>query len=500
MLVDDVIMSKDFLRLRWLGQLLAVVYCTSAIANYLTKYLSERLAAASTRDLRNEVFVRLQYARLNSIAKFRTGDLLTRLTNDVRSLQSLFISGALGFIGSTSLLVTIVGILIHLNTDLTLLVLPVIPLYVVIGSWIGREVKRMQIRALSKLAVVTSISENSLNSLLVSRIFHMGEWWRLRLSAVAEDLYRARIAVGRWEALASAGVNLCGSAIPMVLLWYGGHLVLSGRMTLGALVAFSGYITRLFGPVNAYVGIWLSVQSTLASWDRVRVLLELDTEETAGLPIEVEAGQVRFSNVTFGYTPGEPVFKDFSAVFTRRRINIVVGPSGSGKTSIVNLLAKLYEPWSGEITIDDTPLSRISPRAVRACLAVVPQEEFLVDASIYDNIALGKPSATRDEVVASAQQARAHDFICELRRGYDTVLKDEGASLSGGQKQRIALARALIRGAPILILDEATSQVDPESERIIYEVLDRLKDEVTVIAIAHHPPSVTGAIFVKLSG
>jgi ATP-binding cassette subfamily B protein/subfamily B ATP-binding cassette protein MsbA len=280
------------------------------------------------------------------------------------------------------------------------------------------------------------------------------------------------------------------------LFWYGGHEALAGHVSVGTILVFVSYLASLYGPLETLMATGSTLHASSGSARRVLEVLDAEPE-VADAPgaraLPPVRGQVRLEGVTFGYEPGRPVLQDVDVVAEAGETVAIVGPTGAGKSTLVSLVPRFYDPWSGTVRIDGTDLRTATLHSVRSQVAIVLQEAFLFPMSVADNIAYGRPGADRADIEAAATAANAHAFICALPQGYDTVLGERGATLSGGERQRISIARALLRDAPVLILDEPTSALDAHTEHLILEALDRLMAGRTTLLIAHRLSTIRGA-------
>jgi ATP-binding cassette subfamily B protein/subfamily B ATP-binding cassette protein MsbA len=299
--------------------------------------------------------------------------------------------------------------------------------------------------------------------------------------------------MGGLYTLSAGAIATVGTA---VILWIGASHVLQGRLSVGVIVVFLSYVTVLQEQLKALAGIYSAVQEARGGMDRVMEVLEAEREviDRAGAaPLVVERGHVRLEDVTFGYEAGQPVLHDICFEARPGQTVAIVGPTGAGKSTLVSLVPRFFDPWAGRVTIDGRDVRDVQLKSLRRQVALVLQEAFLFPLTIGENIAYGRPEATRDEIEAAARAANAHMFIERLPAGYDTRVGERGATLSGGERQRLAIARALLKDAPILILDEPTSALDAETEGLLLEALERLMQGRTTLLIAHRLSTIRGA-------
>jgi ATP-binding cassette subfamily B protein len=291
-------------------------------------------------------------------------------------------------------------------------------------------------------------------------------------------------------------LGLFGGLAPALVYWYGGRQVISGGLKVGEVVAFAALVTRIFTPVTQLLSVWITVQSSLALFERVFDYAELPVEiddAPDALDLEVVEGRVAYEHVSFKYGTNVEALHEVSLEVMPGNVAALVGPSGAGKTTLTYLLPRLYDVTSGRVLIDGHDTRTLTAATLNRAIGVVTQEPYLFHASIRENIRYGKPDASDDEIAAAARAAHIHEFVDALPRGYDTIVGERGYRLSGGEKQRVAIARAVLKNAPILILDEATSSLDSHSERIVQRALDELSRGRTTLVIAHRLSTVLNA-------
>jgi ABC-type multidrug transport system fused ATPase/permease subunit len=343
---------------------------------------------------------------------------------------------------------------------------------------------------------IVSIVQEGLGSIRIVKAFARGGFERQRLEAKSRESVQAALYARRVRSLLGPVVTLFTAVGTAGVLWFGARQVLAGAMTAGGLVVFLTYLGRLFRPIQALARASTNIAQATVGLDRVRAVLDAD-ERLPRHPharvLEAVAGRIEFRDVTFGYDPARPVLKDISFTAEPGMFVGLVGRSGSGKSTLMALVPRFYDPTSGAVTIDGEDIRHVTIRSLRKQIAFVLQETQLFYAPIWQNIAYGKPDATRDEIVAAARLAQAHDFIEALPEGYDTMVGQGGLTLSGGQRQRIGIARAMVRDARILIMDEPTSGLDAESERLVFAGVARLSEGRTTFVIAHNLATIRHA-------
>jgi subfamily B ATP-binding cassette protein MsbA len=418
------------------------------------------------------------------------------MTADVQTIQSFASSSTPGILVDLLTIISMLAIMFWLNWDFTLIAVAITPFMLVIIFRFKKAVKKAQKEVRKQQSNVVSVVQQGLESMRVIKAFGRQDLEEEELSEVSKATVAASLKARRVKAMLSPLVTVVVSLCTAFVLWRSSSLILKGAMTAGSLTVFLSYLAQFFKPVKDLATMTNTIAQTAVGVDRIRAILEaydvIPEMENAVNPGTFQ-GNVEFQNVVFGYNKDACVLKDVSFKVGAGQMIGVVGPTGSGKSTIVSLIPRFYDPTSGRVTIDGVDLRNLKLRALRSQIAYVLQETVLFRGSVADNIAYGKGSATRDEIVAAAKLANADGFISEMPQGYDTFVGDRGDTLSGGQRQRIGIARAIIRNNPILILDEPTAALDAESERLVMEALTRLMRGRTVITIAHRLSTIRDA-------
>ena len=450
-------------------------------------------------DLLLDLFVKLQKLSLRFHSRHKVGDLLQRVSGDVLVVFFAVTQVALPIVVSTLTLSGMFFIMFRLDATLSLVALGVIPLLALSLLLFARPLKAASGRNWKSQGSLMALVEQSLSGIKVIQGFARESYMRRKVEAEAIELVEA----GRRAALISAANNQVATIITgmgaALMLYLGASRVMDGRLSVGDMLIFLGYLTALYGPISA-LGSAAGYGIAVVTRSR-RVFQILDSDEE--LPEQVNAitlqhvrGEVAFEDVSFGYATDGPAKLIVSGVSFKAnpgQITAIVGATGAGKTSLVSLLSRFYDPQSGRILLDGYDLRDLSLKSLRESVSLVLQEPFLFPLSVADNIGFGRPGATRDEIVAAARAAHAHDFIEQLPEGYDTVLSERGAQLSGGERQRIAIARAVLKDAPVLILDEPTSALDAHTEGKIFEALSQLMQDRTTFIISHRLSTIRRA-------
>jgi ATP-binding cassette subfamily B protein len=474
-----------------------VIAIVSGALGVVQTLLSNQVGQRVMHDLRAAVFRHLQQLSLAFFTRTRTGEVQSRINNDIGGVQNVVTNTATNITSSlTTVVATMVGMLL-LSWELAVFAFALIPLFAVLTRRVGNERRRIAKTTQESLADISSIVQESLSvsGILLGKTMGRGHELADRFEGeslrLADLEVRQRMA-GRWV---MASIQTSFSVMPAAVYWLGGT-VFSHSISIATIVAFTTLQTRLFFPVGSLLGVGLDIQTSLALFDRIFEYLDtpVDIAERED-PIEVAAaGDVVFDRVWFRYDDdADWTLQDVSFAVPAGTTTALVGETGAGKTTLGYLAARLYDVDRGSVSIGGVDVRDLSFSALTSLVGVVSQETYLFHASVRENLLFAKPEATEDEVYAAAQAARIHHVIAALPEGYDTIVGERGYRFSGGEKQRIAIARTILRNPPILVLDEATSSLDTETERLVQEALDRLSEGRTTIAIAHRLSTVRDA-------
>ena len=479
------------------GGMIVIAIVTGALGVFQTLF-SNQVGQRVMHDLRAAVFRHLQRLSLAFFTKTRTGEVQSRISNDIGGVQNVVTNTATSIASNvTTVGATMVGMLL-LSWKLSLFAFALIPVFVLLTRRVGNERRRIAKRTQETMADISSLVQESLSvsGILLGKTMGRGHELADRFETDSRRLadleVRQRMA-GRWV---MAMIQTSFSIMPAAVYWFGGLLLANGShaISIPTLVAFTTLQTRLFFPVSSLLGVSLDLQTSLALFDRIFEYLDhpIDIEERPdALPVG-RNGDVVFENVWFRYGEGWTL-QDVSFTVPAGTTTALVGETGSGKTTLGYLVARLYDVTRGRITIAGVDLRDLSFQALTDLVGVVSQETYLFHASVRDNLRFAKPDASDGEIEAAAEAARIHHLIASLPEGLDTVVGERGYRFSGGEKQRIAIARTILRNPPILVLDEATSSLDTQTERLVQEALDRLAEGRTTIAIAHRLSTVRAA-------
>ncbi len=461
-------------------------------------------------DLREELYGRLIAQPLKFFGEHRVGELTSRLSNDLAQIQDTLTFTIAQSVRQAMLLTAGLVMIAATSVKLSLVMLSSVPVVMLVAVLFGRRIRRNSTEAQDRLAETSTVVEETLQGIANVKAFGNEAFEQRRYSTGLRTYLDVILRSARHRAALIAFIIFVIFGAIVLVMWYGGHLMQRGELTHGELTRFVMYTLFIGGGVSALPDIIGSVQKTLGATQRVRELLREPVEEVRSQKSEVRdsprrlSGAVAFEGVHFHYPsrPDLPVLRGLDLAAAPGEKIALVGPSGAGKSTIVSLLLRFYEPDSGRLVLDGQDARSLDLTTVRGNMAIVPQEVLLFGGSIRENIAYGRPGATEDEIRAAAEQAHCHEFIARFPEGYDTLVGERGVKLSGGQRQRLAIARALLKNPSILILDEATSSLDSESEALIQRALDVLLEGRTAFIIAHRLATIRRAdrIFVIENG
>lgn len=506
-IVDKVLLNagltaaQRLTRLHLAGLTFLTVIIVSSLINVTKDYQQKLLNTRVMLSLRRALFERLLHLPLPRLWEMKTGGILSRLTGDIDTTTGLLQMAVVSPAISVIRLVIAVGVLLSLNWRLALTALAIIPGVLLLSLVFARRVKPIY-RSLRKDAEeIDGRVGETFSGIRVVRAFRgepreLQDYMRGRHTVLRKELFAHRRELVLWTTW-----GLLMSAVNVAIVWYGGWLHVRGRATIGDIMAFQWYSFLLLNPVWNIVNTFSELQRSLAAMERVFEVLALD-DDKPDRPGAVDAPKVvheiRFEDVEFEYREGMPVVRDFNVTVPGGTVVALVGRSGAGKTTVTDLVARFHDPTKGRILLDGIDLRDLKLRTYRDLLALVQQEVFLFDGSVADNIAYGRHDATDAEIEDAARRANAHEFIAKLPEGYDTFIGERGVKLSGGQQQRLAIARAILASPQILILDEATSNLDTESEQLIQASMADLLAGRTTFVIAHRLSTIRRADLILL--
>jgi ATP-binding cassette subfamily B protein len=481
----------------------AVITGLDSISSYVETYAMTSIGQWIGHDIRRKVYHHVERLSLGYYDQKQTGDLITRLTNDIDAIQSLITSALMDTLIDVLSIGGMLGVMLYLNWRFSLIALGTTPVLFAVVYKYKRRIKQVSRTARKKESEVLCTIQEAITSIRVVKAFGREDFEEHRLEQGSREQVETALQARAMKARLSPLVDIIVATGTCLVLWYGARLVLSGELTAGALVVFMMYLRKLYSPVKDLAKMTNTFSRASVGLEAIQEVMREEEQPVAGAgTVRRAMGKIEFDHVDFGYGPGRLAVKDISFTIQPGQIAAFVGPTGAGKTTMISLIPRFYDIVSGQIRIDDEDVRNFQLNSLRQNISFVLQDTILFRAPIWQNIAYGKLDATMDEIVRAAQLANAHEFIVQLPQGYDTIVGERGATLSGGQRQRIAIARAIIRDAPILIMDEPMTGLDAASETLVLEALNNLMKGRTCIINAHRLSTIRRAdvIFVLKDG
>ena len=479
----------------WLGGTIIVFFLIRPPVEYYRQYYAQLVSNKILFDIRQSLYGHLQKLGLRFYSNTRAGEVISRVINDVEQTKNFVMIGLMNIWLDLATIIIAIAIMLTLDVQLTLVTLIAFPFYAFSVKHFFGKLRLLTRKRSQSLADVQSYLHERVAGVSIIKSFAIEDKEQERFDEVNNKFLDSAIEHTRWNAKAFAVVNTITDVAPLLVIGYAGYQVVNGSLTVGTMVAFIAFIERLYSPLRRLVNSSTSLTQSFASMDRVLELMNekydvVDKDDAKALP-PID-GEIEFDNVSFAYEEDE-VLTNLSLKIRPGETAALVGMSGGGKSTIISLIPRFYDVTSGAIRIDGYDIRDVKVKSLRDQIGMVLQDSILFSDSVKSNILMGKPDATDDEVIAAAKAANAHEFIEMLSEGYDTRVGERGVKLSGGQKQRISIARVFLKNPALLILDEATSSLDLESEALIQDSLERLAHERTTLIVAHRLSTITHA-------
>ena len=493
--LDDRIAS-DFDLLQFYALILLGIYILRTFFGFINRYLLNRVGQEILFSLRVQVYDHLQHLGLRFYNDRSTGELMSRVTADVESLQNTITDTLERVLLNVATILIFGSILFGLSFELALITLAPLPMYSVLILLYNHKVRPYYTMARERIADISALLQDNLSGIRVIKCFAREGHELSRFTQKCKAFLDISITLIKIRVAFFPLARLIISMGPLLILFFGGRQIILGDLTIGTLFAFQSYLWRFYGPVESLTRINDTIVRAATSARRIFKILDTQPEIKDAPNARAFArldGRVEFQNVGFAYERGPAVLNDVSFAVQPGQLIGLVGPSGAGKTTLINLICRFYDPDAGTVRVDGRDLKTMQRASLRGQIGMVLQEPFLFNGTIRENIAYGKLNATEDDIINAAMMANAHDFVCNFPDAYDTHIGERGVRLSGGEKQRISIARAILNDPRILILDEATSSVDTETEMLIQKALERLMAGRTTFAIAHRLSTVRRA-------
>ena len=481
-----------------LALLLVVMTGLKTGTAYLASYLIIPMRAGVVRDLRNYVYDKVTTLPISFFTSARKGDVMARMSGDVGEIENSIMASLNMMFNNPVMIIACLVMMIVISWQLTLFVLILLPLAGLVMGRVGKRLKRNSLENQQQWGTILSNIEETLGGLRIIKAFTAEDKVKERFHRENQQLYKLSCRLARRQSLAHPMSEFLGTITIAIVLWFGGTLILHGSSSITApsFIYYMVIFYSIINPAKDLSNAAYNIQRGLASMERVDLIMKAENDiKDPENPVDInpQGGTVEYRGVKFGYDSATPVVEDISFAIKPGETVALVGQSGSGKSTLADLMPRFYDVDAGHITIDGTDIRDFRVPELRSLMGNVNQEAILFNDTIYNNITFGVKEATREEVIAAAKVANAHDFIMATEDGYDTCIGDRGCRLSGGQRQRISIARAILTTPKILILDEATSALDTESEHLVQEALDRLMKSRTTLVIAHRLSTIRNA-------
>ncbi|KZZ84468.1 ABC transporter ATP-binding protein [Bacillus sp. SJS] len=480
-----------------LGAMFAVFVVMRPPVEYYRQYLAQLASNRILYDIRDHLFTHLQKLSLRYYANTRGGEIISRVINDVEQTKNFVMTGLMNVWLDIVTILIAIAIMMTMDVPLTLISIVLFPLYGISVKYFYGKLRTLTKVRSQALAEVQGHLHERVQGMPVIRSFAIEDYEQRQFASENQNFLQKAIDHTSWNAKTFAVVNTITDAAPLIVIAYAGYQVIHGNLTVGTMVAFIAYIERLYGPLRRLINSSTLITQAFASMDRVFEFMD-EPYDIVDKPDAVKAdrvnGQLKFENVTFQYEDDDAkVLDDVTLEANKGETIALVGMSGGGKSTLVSLIPRFYDVTGGRITLDGIDIRDYEATSLRHQIGMVLQDTFLFSHSVKENILVGKPDATDEEVIEAAKAANAHDFIIKLPNGYDTKVGERGVKLSGGQKQRVSIARVFLKNPPILVMDEATSALDLESEHLIQEALEKLSKDRTTFIVAHRLSTITHA-------
>ncbi|HZW81964.1 MAG TPA: ABC transporter ATP-binding protein [Candidatus Deferrimicrobium sp.] len=494
--IDKYIIPKNVSGLWQVVLIYSLILVVNWVATYYNTYLSTLNGQRITFTLRQHLFEHLQTLSFGFFDRRKAGKIMSRLTNDINALNQFFTSGILNVASDLIILCGIIGLMLSMSWKLALVTFLTLPLIVFTAAGMRVRVMGAFRETRNKIAEVNSSLQENISGVRVVQAFTREGTNLLNFERINQENYKANLRAATLLAVFVPMVEMTAALGTVLVIWYGSRLVLAGEVTVGVLAAFLGFVTRFYSPIRDLSTVWGTLQSAMASSERLFEILDTHSDIVEGdrtLDSENVQGEVTFEEVSFSYDGENKVLEEISLTAHPGQRIALVGPTGAGKTSIINLIGRFYEPDSGQVLIDGVNIGKLNFKSLRSIVGVVLQDTFIFAGTVRENIAFGCPEATQEQIERVSKLTGAHEFIVKLPEGYDSQVQERGVKLSTGQRQLLAFARALLANPRILILDEATSSIDVQSEQEIQRAIDLVMKGRTCFIVAHRLSTIREA-------
>lgn len=502
--IDDIILEESLSSnekitqlIYWLGGTIVLFFIIRPPIEYYRQYFAQHVGNKVLFDIRKELFGHLQKLSLKYYANTRAGEVISRVINDVEQTKNFIMIGLMNLWLDMATILIVIGIMLTMDVGLTLVAIVSLPLFAISVKFFFGKLRDLTRKRSQALASVQSYLHERVSGISIIKSFTLEKHEQQIFDKENGEFLDRSLDHTVWNAKSFAVVNTITDIAPLLVIGWAGYEVINENLSVGTMAAFMGYIERLYAPLRRLMNSSTTLTQSIASMDRMFELMDEKydvTDKVGSKNLPAVKGQVDFENVTFKYDQeGNTILNNISFHIKPGETAAFVGMSGGGKSTIVSLIPRFYDVTSGQVRIDGKNVEDVTLHSLRSQIGIVLQDNILFSDSVKQNILMGRPEATDEEVIEAAKAANAHDFIMSLPDGYETKVGERGVKLSGGQKQRVAIARVFLKNPPILVLDEATSALDLESEALIQESLERLAHNRTTIIIAHRLSTITHA-------
>ncbi|MFD0682101.1 MULTISPECIES: ABC transporter ATP-binding protein [unclassified Paenibacillus] len=494
--VTDTVVQGQLYRMKWLIPLGAALIALSIISTYYDIYFEAVAVNAVKKELKTNLYKHILLLPVKNVSSFHSGQLLSNFTNDIHSIDGVIGRSLVDLIKLPLISIAVFIYLVQISWELSLISLLIAPAAIISGAVFGLMLRRNSSNILNLAGSMNSLLNETFQGFFVIRAFTLEHLFHKKYCSQNRELFALEIKDAKIRGRFHAGGDGIGSMVFLMCLCLGAYFVSSDVITVGSLLAFVNLTNHLVYPLTGLAALWAGFQRSVSAVERISKVLEQPVDSTVlpqNLLPQPFIKSIQFHNITFSYDGQHNLFDDFNLIIPAGKVVAIVGASGAGKSTLFNLLQGFYKPQSGVILVDDKSTEELSDSQLRSYFAHVPQETFLFDGTVMDNLLVARRGITRSDIVQAAAIANIHSFIQSLPDGYETHIGERGVRLSGGQKQRIAIARAILKNSPILLMDEATSALDSETEYQVKEALDHLMINRTTLVIAHRLSTIRNA-------
>jgi len=483
-LVDDVFIGRKLDLFVYIVLGIILMYIISSVSNYFNSFVTGKLQLVLLKNVSESSFGAVQNASIKSSNTFKVGDLITRIISNTQIAINVPVRLIPQFFMSIVGIVVPFMIMMSLNVQLTLIVMSPVILFVLFSKIFGKKMEIIQKSFLETNASAYSFLKENLSIIPLIKVFNLEKWSQNRFKSQMDDYFDISLNYTRTSSLNSSLSSLIFGIPTVLLIIFGGYMVIDNIISLGTFTAFISYVSLFFSPISQLSILWTSYKSAIPAFDRVKEIFDMESQDTGSNELKISNGIIKFANVSFAYD-NRLILKEFNATFVKG-LNYIVGDNGAGKSTILKLICSLYPVDGGFIEIDGQNIQKIKKDSLIHNISMIFSDPYLFDGSMYDNIKIGNLGSSKEDIIRVAKMVKIHNFIEKTPEGYDTPVGEDGMLLSSGEKQKIALARAVLKDSPILLLDEVTKSIDADSREAINEVIKTLKHHKTIVIVTHN--------------